>query len=99
MNTRPTAPGPSRDTEEDGVHDSNEHRPGVLDHQTGQEPAAAAESSFTRSFGKISSMEVLLHYSLSIKIEDLPEKDRGTSAAKTIISLPNPRPTHGAYAL
>lgn len=81
------APSVSRDTEEDGGHNSNEHQPGVLDHQTGQEPAAAAETSPTRPLPKISSTEIVLHYSSSIKIEDLPEQDRGTSAANTTTSL------------
>ncbi|PNP41422.1 hypothetical protein TGAMA5MH_06749 [Trichoderma gamsii] len=79
LNTRPVAPGLNRDTEEDGGHNSNEHRPGVPDHQTGQEPAAAADNSPTRPLSKTSSTDMLLHYSLSIKVEDLPEQDRECS--------------------
>lgn len=99
LNTRPVAPGLNRDTEEDGGHNSNEHRPGVPDNQTGQEPAAAAENSLTRLLPKVSSTEMLLHYSLSIKIEDLPEQDRGTSAANTTTSFPKTQAPSGVVCV
>ncbi|KAM0512226.1 hypothetical protein ACHAPE_009042 [Trichoderma viride] len=99
LNTRPVAPGLNRDTEEDGGHNSNEHRPGVPDNQTGQEPAAAAENSLTRLLPKGSSTEMLLHYSLSIKIEDLPEQDRGTSAANTTTSFPKTQAPSGVVCV
>ncbi|KAL7900007.1 hypothetical protein HDV64DRAFT_245476 [Trichoderma sp. TUCIM 5745] len=79
LNTRPTAPSVSRETEEDGGHISNEHQPVVVGHQTGQEPPVATENSPTRPLPKVSSMEIVLHYSSSIKIEDLPEQDRECS--------------------
>jgi hypothetical protein len=83
LNTRPNPPGLSRDADIEAIHNSNGH---LLGYRTTQEPAEAAENGLARPLPKILSMELVEHYSLSIKIEDLPDQDRGESAANTFIS-------------
>ncbi|KAL6887913.1 hypothetical protein GGI43DRAFT_426042 [Trichoderma evansii] len=82
LNTRLTASDLSRDTEEEGVHNSNDHRPDPMNYRTGQEPAAAVENTparpiqTSRGAEKNVPTKIALRLLQSVKIEDLPEKDR-----------------------
>lgn len=102
MNTRLTA-SDLRDTDEGGGHNINDHRPELINHRMSQEPAAAVENiparpiQIARSAEKNLPTKIALRFLQSVKIEDLAEKDRSKSAAKTIISLP-PRPSRVVFA-
>lgn len=82
MNTRLTASDLSRDTDEGGGHNSNDHRPEPINNRMGQEPAAAVENiparpiQIARSAEKNSPTRIALRFLQSVKIEDLAEKDR-----------------------
>lgn len=86
MNTRLTASDVSRDTEEEGVHNSNDHRPDPMNYRTGQEPAAAVENiparpiQTSRGAEKNAPTKISLRLLQSVKIEDLPEKERSKFA-------------------
>ncbi|KAM0260483.1 hypothetical protein ACHAQJ_002715 [Trichoderma viride] len=84
LNTRLTVPDLSRDAEEEGIHDSSDHRPGPMDYQTSQGPMDVVDNTPARpmqvSRGTMSEKKMHSKFALrlleSIKIEDLPEKER-----------------------
>lgn len=92
MNTRLTASELSRDTDEQGVHNSNEQRPGSMDYRTGQEFATAAENiparpiQISRNAEKNVSTTISLRFLQSVTIEDLPETDRSKFAANAVFA-------------